>query len=60
MHLMAWSIQQDLTAFDLLAMPFYHPTIEETLKTALLDLVDDVDIEPPPLPGFEPLGLELR
>jgi len=59
-HLMAWSIQQDLTAFDLLAMPFYHPTIEETLKTALLDLVDDVDIEPPPLPGFEPLGLELR
>jgi len=59
-HLMAWSIQQNLTAFDLLGMPFYHPTIEETLKTALLDLADDVDIEPPPLPGFEPLGLELR
>jgi len=41
-HLLAWSIQQELTVFDLLAMPFYHPTIEETLYTALLDLADAV------------------
>ena len=55
-HLMAWSIQQNLTAFDLLAMPFYHPTIEETLKTALMDLLTDIDGEKPVLSGFEPTG----
>jgi dihydrolipoamide dehydrogenase len=56
-HLMAWSIAQNLTAFDLLARPFYHPTITETLKAALEDLVDDIDGDRPALPGFEPLGL---
>ncbi|MFO7687629.1 MAG: hypothetical protein R6V60_16210 [Desulfobacterales bacterium] len=55
-HLLAWSIQQNLTAFDLLARPFYHPTIEETLKAALENLVDDIDDDRPALPGFEPLG----
>ncbi len=55
-HLLAWSIQQNLTAFDLLAMPFYHPTIEETLKSALQDLVDDIDSDLPALPGYEPMG----
>lgn len=55
-HLMAWSIQQNLTAFDLLAMPFYHPTIEETLKAALMDLLDAIDGDKPALPGYEPMG----
>jgi dihydrolipoamide dehydrogenase len=34
-HLLAWSIQQKLSVNDLLAMPFYHPVIEEALRTAL-------------------------
>lgn len=34
-HLLAWAIQQKLTATQLLEMPFYHPTIEEGLKQAL-------------------------
>lgn len=34
-HLLAWSIQQNLTVNDLLTMPFYHPVIEESLRTAL-------------------------
>ena len=55
-HLMAWSIQQNLTAFDLLAMPFYHPTVEETLKAALGDLIDAIDNDQSALPGYEPLG----
>lgn len=38
-HLIAWAIQQDMTASDLLQMPFYHPTIEEGLKTALLSII---------------------
>ncbi len=32
-HLLAWSVGQ--TASDLLARPFYHPTLEEGLKDAL-------------------------
>jgi len=43
-HLLAWSIQQGLTVFDLLKMPFYHPVIEEALQAALYDCVKQVDI----------------
>lgn len=35
LHLLAWSIQQGMTVDQLLAMPFYHPTVEEGLRTAL-------------------------
>jgi dihydrolipoamide dehydrogenase len=45
-HLLAWSIQQQLTVFDLLKMPFYHPTIEEALQAALYDLRGKVEIQP--------------
>ncbi|KAA9132611.1 dihydrolipoyl dehydrogenase [Marinihelvus fidelis] len=37
-HLLAWSIQQRLTVTQALQMPFYHPVIEEGLRTALRDL----------------------
>jgi dihydrolipoamide dehydrogenase len=33
-HLLAWALQQNLTVFDLLKMPYYHPTVEEGLRTA--------------------------
>jgi dihydrolipoamide dehydrogenase len=36
-HLLAWCHQQGLTIAEMLAMPFYHPTIEEGLRTALRD-----------------------
>lgn len=36
-HLMAWSVQQALTVHQMLEMPFYHPVIEEGLRTALRD-----------------------
>ncbi len=35
LHLLAWAIQQRLTVNDMLQLPFYHPTIEEGLRTAL-------------------------
>jgi dihydrolipoamide dehydrogenase len=38
-HLLALAIHQNLRARDLLKMPFYHPVIEEGLRTALRDLV---------------------
>src|SRR5690606_25266164 len=34
-HLLALAIGQGLTVQDLLRMPFYHPTLEEGLRTAL-------------------------
>ncbi len=36
-HLLALAIHQKLTVHDLLGMPFYHPTLEEGLRTALRD-----------------------
>ncbi|PCJ19817.1 MAG: dihydrolipoyl dehydrogenase [Candidatus Cloacimonadota bacterium] len=36
-HLLAWSHQSKLTIDKMLQMPFYHPVIEEGLKTALND-----------------------
>jgi len=42
-HLLAWSIQQELTVGQLLQMPFYHPVIEEALQAALYDLYGKVD-----------------
>ncbi len=37
-HLLAWVIQRGLTVAEVLTLPFYHPVIEEGLRTALVDL----------------------
>lgn len=37
-HLLAWAVQQRMTVNAALAMPFYHPVLEEGLRTALRDL----------------------
>jgi dihydrolipoamide dehydrogenase len=39
-HLLSWAIQQKNTVFDLLQLPFYHPAVEEGLRTALRDGMD--------------------
>jgi dihydrolipoamide dehydrogenase len=36
-HLLAWAHQQQLTIDAMLTMPFYHPVVEEGLRTALRD-----------------------
>lgn len=36
-HLLAWAVQQSLTVAQMLDMPFYHPVIEEGVRTALRD-----------------------
>ncbi len=36
-HLLAWAAQQELTIARMLEMPFYHPVVEEGLRTALRD-----------------------
>ena len=42
-HLLAWAHQSELTVDQMLAMPFYHPVIEEGLRTALRDLAAKLD-----------------
>src|SRR5450756_1700608 len=37
-HLLAWALQNKMTVAQMLEMPFYHPVIEEGLRTALRDL----------------------
>lgn len=36
-HILAWAIEMGATLDKLLSMPFYHPVIEEGLRTALRD-----------------------
>ncbi len=37
-HLLAWALQAKMTVAQMLEMPFYHPVVEEGLRTALRDL----------------------
>ena len=37
-HLLAWALQAGMTVKQMLEMPFYHPVVEEGLRTALRDL----------------------
>ncbi len=37
-HLLAWAHQQRLTIPEMLNMPFYHPVVEEGIRTALRDV----------------------
>jgi dihydrolipoamide dehydrogenase len=37
-HLLAWALQAGMTVTQMLDMPFYHPVVEEGLRTALRDL----------------------
>jgi len=41
-HLLALAIQQQLSVHQLLGLPFYHPVLEEGLRTALRDLADQL------------------
>ncbi len=42
-HLLAWAAQQRMTVAAMLAMPFYHPVIEEGVRTALRDLHNNLE-----------------
>lgn len=41
-HLLALAVEREMTVSDMLAMPFYHPVIEEGLRSALRDLARNV------------------
>ncbi len=41
-HLLAWAIHKEMTVFEMLQLPFYHPVIEEGMRTALRHLSQQV------------------
>lgn len=47
-HLLAWAIQQRLSAAELVQMPFYHPVLEEGLRTAIRDLLGNLGMDKKP------------
>jgi dihydrolipoamide dehydrogenase len=47
-HLLAWSVQRGDTVRQMLDCPFYHPVVEEGLRTALRQLSSDLHLPPPP------------
>jgi len=55
-HLLAWSAQRRLTVSEMLEMPFYHPVIEEGLRSALKDLNRNLNIGQPPEEGCTDCG----
>lgn len=55
-HLISWSIQQNMSVFDMLSMPYYHPVVEEGLRTAIRDITYQVEGEKPDL-EIPPCGL---
>ena len=38
-HLLAWALQNRMTIEQMLGMPYYHPVLEEGLRTALQDVI---------------------
>ncbi len=53
-HLLAWCIEQELTVLDLQRMPYYHPTLEEGLASAVEDLASKLDIKAPAPANMKP------
>lgn len=55
-HLLAWAYQSDLTVAEMLERPFYHPVIEEGVRTALRNLNFALEMGEKPLPRCQDCG----
>ena len=49
-HLLAWALEQEMSVARMLEMPFYHPVVEEGVRTALRTLAHQLR-EGPPVPA---------
>ena len=47
-HLLAWAAQQSLSVDRILELPFYHPVVEEGIRTALRDAARKLQLVAPP------------
>jgi dihydrolipoamide dehydrogenase len=44
-HLLAWCVQQRMTVSEILRMPFYHPVVEEGIRTAIRRVAARLGVE---------------
>lgn len=51
-HTLAWAISWGMTARDLLAVPYYHPVLEETLRYAFREIARQVTGKKPEMEMF--------
>ncbi|MGE4070576.1 MAG: dihydrolipoyl dehydrogenase [Lysobacterales bacterium] len=49
-HLLAWAVHAKMTVQQMLDAPFYHPVVEEGVRTALRHLQRQLRMGPPPVP----------
>lgn len=47
-HILALAVQKEMTVFEMLQMPFYHPTTEEGLRSALRQAAGEVSVTAKP------------
>lgn len=52
-HLLVWAITEKMTVLKMLSMPYYHPVVEEFIKTALKNVLKKLDINNFPILGLE-------
>jgi dihydrolipoamide dehydrogenase len=48
-HLLAWALHAGMSVQEMLDAPYYHPVIEEGVRTALRNLRRDLRMGPPPV-----------
>ncbi|MBP8297328.1 MAG: dihydrolipoyl dehydrogenase, partial [Burkholderiales bacterium] len=48
-HLLSWAVQQQMTVQQMLDSPYYHPVIEEGVRTALRELHRKLRLGPVPV-----------
>lgn len=44
-HHLAWCIEQEMSVYDMVQLPFYHPTLEEGLYALLLDCAKKLNLK---------------
>ncbi len=58
-HLLAWAHQLQLTVPQMLELPFYHPVVEEGLRTALRDAASQLRLHKRPEYPRQPMALSV-
>ena len=44
-HHLAWAMEQEMTIYDMLELPFYHPTLEEGLYALLMNCMKKLGVK---------------
>ena len=47
-HMLSWFIEMRMGVADILQLPFYHPVIEEGMRSGMRNLLTEMGMGPPP------------